>query len=480
MLICILPLALFHEDKPYKNKRCIVLLLVVSILFLLNILTLGFHFTNIGVDNRYPADVDLISSQLTNIGPIHLPNFDLLATAWNFTPLFLIYCAFIVGALVVLFKNISLKESIWSLTAKIIIILLPLAHQFGLIFFLLMLICLASKKSLKFVKDDPIPWVSYLCAVFFYWIISGMLLRDLWLPEADQITVVKKLANNLFRYPLVYDSLIIPFMQVVPVWFIIGSVVFIISVIRVNYSESSTRRFLLICSFACVLLLGLIHTRYQTTRYAFFFFPVIATICYLEIIDLVTFLTGFYKMKLRKALTFVLTCSPLLVFAFTEDFNLDHLLNVAAPDSNFRMGKYKIFEDHWYARIDYESPAKFINSAYSEGDKVIIDDVTISRYLDKPYINYIPIRTPRFLHQSRKQGEEELWTGKPLIYKPGKILELVPESPNCLWLIGTKENVEGVPYVKKSEAYDLAKYRVKLVSEGRDGRKGVWQLRRNP
>jgi hypothetical protein len=141
---------------------------------------------------------------------------------------------------------------------------------------------------------------------------------------------------------------------------------------------------------------------------------------------------------------------------------------------------------HWYPRVDFESPSRYVNRVFSKGDAIIADHVVMTRYLDRPYTNYVYHKEPEmYPYSARKEGKEEKWTGRPLISRPEELAVLVPaDSSRSLWLItslvkgrvgssfmGTTHNVQSI-----TEKYNLRK---ELVFEGLDGRIGVWKITRS-
>src|SRR3990172_2332878 len=70
------------------------------------------------------------------------------------------------------------------------------------------------------------------------------------------------------------------------------------------------------------------------------------------------------------AITFIILRVYLFLNIF---FNLQHILNVSSKEINFRIGIYNKLANHWYYRFDIESPAKYVNMMYKEGDVIILD-----------------------------------------------------------------------------------------------------------
>src|SRR3990172_2332879 len=84
-------------------------------------------------------------------------------------------------------------------------------------------------------------------------------------------------------------------------------------------------------------------------------------------------LKNIFKNKYTRRIINVIAIIPFVIFIFTEDFNLQHILNVSSKEINFRIGIYNKLANHWYYRFDIESPAKYVNMMYKEGDVIILD-----------------------------------------------------------------------------------------------------------
>jgi hypothetical protein len=175
---------------------------------------------------------------------------------------------------------------------------------------------------------------------------------------------------------------------------------------------------------------------------------------------------------------------PFLLFLYSEDFHLHHVLNVSSKETNFRMGDYEKLSNHWYARVDLETPVKYVNNLFIDGDSVVLDEVIMSRYIDVPYVNYVDIEDDiRFPYHSRNEGRTEKWSGRPLIYNHESFEKLVPKNENnSLWLVSSLVGgFIGTSFVQESNTpREIAKkynLYVDLKYIGIDNRIGVWQFK---
>jgi hypothetical protein len=203
---------------------------------------------------------------------------------------------------------------------------------------------------------------------------------------------------------------------------------------------------------------------------------------YTETVSLKDFAAKYFVGKKMKTICDIILFVPIIFFLISEDFHLYHVFNVSAKEINFRTGMYNKYSPHWYPRADLKSPSEFVNKIYKHGDIVVVGAVTSAYYLDKPYINYITFNSDRFMLMSRKEGKEEIWTGRPLVYNLIEFFRLVPSDlDNSLWLIaGIKDCMpDSFGYsnsiMKISEKNNMV---ATLKYQGIDGRVGIYEIKR--
>jgi hypothetical protein len=162
--------------------------------------------------------------------------------------------------------------------------------------------------------------------------------------------------------------------------------------------------------------------------------------------------------------------------------NIQHIINVSSKESNFRLESYDRYFEHWYPRLDFQSPAQYVNQNYNEGDIIVIDGLPTSEYLKKPYLFYTSTEPIWFWEYSRKGGTEEVWTAHPLIfsekYTVEALIKYVPSANNnCLWYITgipwKNDNPDG-PLEKAKKYHMDASMQYLSV----DGRNSVWKINR--
>jgi hypothetical protein len=75
------------------------------------------------------------------------------------------------------------------------------------------------------------------------------------------------------------------------------------------------------------------------------------------------------------------------------------------------------FADHWYPRFDFKTPMRFVEGESLEGDVVVLEQVAMSQYLGKPFLNYVPDNSERFRGIARKGGTQELFRSSDIDHR---------------------------------------------------------------
>lgn len=172
-----------------------------------------------------------------------------------------------------------------------------------------------------------------------------------------------------------------------------------------------------------------------------------------------------------------------MLFMATEDFHIGHIMDVSSMEYNFRLRDLRKLAPHWYPRADLKTSPEYINRNYKEGDVIVVGVIGSSFYLKKPFVNYISFGSDRFFALSRKEGREELWTGRPLVYNLAQFLSLVPADKNrSLWAIVVLKDFIGGTFEYGKSIKDISEnnhFVATLRYTGLDGRIGVYEIKRS-
>ena len=208
-------------------------------------------------------------------------------------------------------------------------------------------------------------------------------------------------------YPPIKYSIIIPFFNAVPRWSILYFGIIIYSTVKIILTcngDLDKSKFLLNIIYICVVITSIFRLQESTTRYSFFFFPMVLALGYFELKEIFTKIQWPILQKYRSlSFTFIFSI-PFVLFMFTEDFHINHILDVSSCEANYRIGKYSRFDDHWFERFDNKTPAQYVNMNFRKGDVVMIDSIVVSEYLnERPYFQ-CNINSMWFDQFSRKFG----------------------------------------------------------------------------
>jgi hypothetical protein len=431
------------------------------------------------LENRRDLKIEKLGFNL----PLFLPKSDLLKTVLKSIHLSFGYILCVIGGIYVFINNIKNRNNFWEQITVVLATLLPLIYQYGLLFYLLILLFISHESVSHVFFEKRRYWIPYFVLTILYWISVGISMRILLFPGESQYNRISKMLIFLFDYPLVYEAIYIPFSKILPKLGIIVFLMLLVSTfLQLIGKGGYPKKFLILVSYLCILMVSAITTQYTEARYSFFYFPLLFILIFIETVFLKNLAVEYFeKYKMKKYCNIILFI-PVILFISTEDFHFNHILNVSTKEFNFRIGKYNKYSSLWYPRSDLKTPSEFVNKAYKNGDIVVVGAVGSAFYLDKPFINYIDHRNVRFLIMSRKEGKEEIWTGRPLVHNLEDFFHFVPNSPDqSLWLIAGLKDCMPDTFDHSASLMDISKKRnvvAILKYEGIDGRVGVWKLNR--
>lgn len=479
----------FQQDSRKSSYLALSLLLLM-----LGAIFVSVDFRHIGVENYLPPDVILESE---SFGPILIPLLLLqsfLANAIWLIP-FLLPLGLTGFILYRLFQYTTIEKS--TKLSLSLLLVLSILNLFGLLIFLFVLFTLFQwiknedlqvKKLREFgsgVIFNLIFWVSYIFAssnwsTFFVNTkisqIKYSVMSQLNLQEIEQIKPLfslKKAVFLLFNYPHFYDIIIKQFLEAVPIYsalllMFLSGYLFLFFIEKRSIQLSSSA-FLISIVLLMVIGVSSLSVPYNTTRYSFFFFPLVIIIVVSSIHKLSQ--KAFTKKRLASSL-FGLIVVGFVVFS--EDFNLNHLLHSGSKEIYLRMDYNEKLGAHYYTRNDASSPAEIVNS-HLKNEDIVITTVHQSEYylkkLDYFYVDYI---NKRLSILSVENGTRELWTNARLLCHEKDLFEVIKNSPGNAWMIveAPKEQDDSV------EAQIATVYQNNLFYKSLDGRVYVYRIQR--
>ena len=461
-----------------KTRKNLPLITVLFLLLLaLNFAANGVNYRSMGVTEPGLVGPAILQGLAVpkNL-PVAFPDLGLLAFAWR---------SWIGRAILVLFASAGAWLTARSVrnheghSPKAVLLVsllplpvLPLVHQYGVLALLVALFAMNRRDIHRTVGKDLLPWGIYLLLTFAFWTIAAV-----------QSGNLDRIRHFLVGYPPILYAVVMPFLQNVPLWavFFLGTAGF--SIVRNILSRGGEEDlFPITILVLCLAIVSVFETLYRETRYSFFFFPLFLVVAMGEMRAIRLYLSEREWPVLGKRAGSLLLMIPLAVFLSTEDFHLHHVMDVSSADLNFRSGPYSRYAIHWYPRFDFKTPGGFVDGNCKDGDVVVLEQVAMSQYLDKPYFNYVAEDSERFEGIARKEGTEERWSGRPLISHPRQLASRVPEDGgHSLWIIGVVWDFHGGVPKLETRYEELAKefgLDIELAFVGIDGRTGVWRMRR--
>jgi hypothetical protein len=417
------------------------------------------------------------ASDFERSSPIIYPNFGLLRSIPESAIALVGYLMLLVAAGYLFRKSILKFGNFWDKIALVLSLSLPLLHQYGLLVFLSFLLLINKRTVQAMFLENVYSWCLYLGGTLAYWAGVAYLSENF-----------DKILFFTVGYPPIKHAILVPFRDTVP---ILGAflmfVVILSTVHHLAREQLPNQRFLVSLVIVLLFVMPFFNTPQKSTRYIYFFFPLILILAYAEAASLSEWMEISFPSERRSIVSAAILLIPILLYTATEDFHVRHILGVSSAQMNYRMGEYDRYSRHWYPRADFEEPSRYVNRVFSEGDVIIVDHVGMTRHLDKPYVFYVHHKEPeRYPYHATKGGKVEKWTAKPLLSRPEELAELVPAAPNrSLWLItslakdrvgssfmGTYHNVQSI-----TKQFNL---HAALVFKGLDGRIGVWKITRPP
>ena len=139
------------------------------------------------------------------------------------------------------------------------------------------------------------------------------------------------------------------------------------------------------------------------------------------------------RLKNKHATILIGSATIILFLAISEDYNLDHLLNITSAKYNYRMPYSMDRQQHYYIRFDYESPADFVDKNKERSDTIITTVKVVDHYLRKVDFTYVPYEMRRGLLGCG--GDCYIWNKTRLLSDKDKIQQLIEKANDDLWLI---------------------------------------------
>ena len=250
--------------------------------------------------------------------------------------------------------------------------------------------------------------------------------------------LLKAVWTTLFGWPDLYAWTVRPFAVELPFLGLLttGALIYTVFVHRHEPLPSLLRQPWLVIAMT-VLEYGLFQAPYSSSRYWYHLYPVILCLIALSIADICTRLTRLARPLSVWDSSYLGAFAFLGLFSLTSDFNPRHIAQMGTDAVMFRTGVFEPFWPTWYQRLDYESPARFVNGNAAPVDttRIIVEyHYPTSYYLQREHAIWLPRNTEVFDLHSRVRGTVDLWSDRRLLSTEQEIADYT-RTASDVWLI---------------------------------------------
>jgi 4-amino-4-deoxy-L-arabinose transferase-like glycosyltransferase len=191
-----------------------------------------------------------------------------------------------------------------------------------------------------------------------------------------------------------------------------------------------------------VVCVGVFNSYYTSTRYFFYIYPLVLLTIALAILELLR-TSGRLNQSLPDSFKqYPAMLGFLILFACTEDFNLDYLKNISNESVKYRTGEFQRYALTWYPRSDYATPAAFVNdfaARHGETKTVVLGQPAVSYYLNVPHALYYGRNEKRFFNVSRVAGTVDKWSNQRLLSTEEEVRNYTLAAENVLVIRSASE-----------------------------------------
>ena len=363
------------------------------------------------------------------------------------------------------------KLSLIERIALIGVVMASLTHLFTLAVGLLSMILIAGWLRGSNAGNKALRYTAIgVLANAFFWLAFGFF-TDTWHSFFQTIGPDEwpnKLLVLLFKFPNVFDTVLFQWLEAMPIFVgilsVLCAIVALFCIFRPRDESLDGFRLLLIVGIVLVFVIGTTQTSWTSSRYSFFLYPLVLVLC-AGSVNKMTHLDRIPKVVGQVALVLIVT----IILIVSEDFSFAYATSIDTPEVNFRL-KHTTAEQH-YLRLDFRTPAQFVNRHAKEQDIVIISNPTLDFYLER--FNYMYTNHQLAIFGSRvcEQGRTDKWTGKPILYTVDQVSEIVSTTMSDVWIVSQSR------FSNRFDEELAARYTDHAVFSGIDGGLTVYQVK---
>ncbi|VAW52948.1 hypothetical protein MNBD_GAMMA05-1887 [hydrothermal vent metagenome] len=436
ILLTVINLAVlaFINVNNYKRKIVWVYALFALAIPVAALIYLQIDFRHMDVQNYLPIDAIIpeYSARKNTLGPLLLPtlllphiiNHEYWFGAWS------ILGAFTLAGLA--FTTRFYKSWLIFISASCVAVFAALN------LFTLAILSVATFYLLSWLKSER-----SLKTFYLYLFLTGSAYCLLWLSfmlNTDTLSTIfnaaaegnlKKALVVLLKYPNFYDKIIYQWFGGMPVFTTLTAIIISMGIAldvlkkrEINIFINQTLIVLLLISTMVAISLQ----PYHSSRYTFLLHPIV-------IILLVYYLHKIiYLINFKKYNNIVLLAIASCLLFISDDHVFNYLTNIDSKKINFKIGFTPARKFHLRNRMDFESPADYINANRAPSDLTVTTIRPVSYYLNKLDYYYITPEDFEFSGVSACNGEKELWTNASLLYSDDMLKNLLSNRDQTIWL----------------------------------------------
>jgi hypothetical protein len=265
------------------------------------------------------------------------------------------------------------------------------------------------------------------------WLALGLSDLEAWTARVSPGDLPRTLRRTFFSLPDFFDPLIVPWRGDLPVLTVLLAAVVGFSVVRRAKTPfpDLLRGPLPLLAVAAVAV-ALPNTQLIATRYTFYVYPLLLT----------AFAIGFEELcaavpRGRWDTSQLAPVAALLAFLAADDVHVKHLADPSRIDVRYRTGEFARYSRLWYQRIDFQSPAEWLNREIPDGATdpiIVVGQDPIAHSLRRPFAAYVNPEGRAFPGLSRKQGTRHIWSNAPLVTSEAQVRAYVGDATR-LWIV---------------------------------------------
>ncbi|HNP59519.1 MAG TPA: glycosyltransferase family 39 protein [Nitrospirales bacterium] len=278
----------------------------------------------------------------------------------------------------------------------------------------------------------------FLVACLGFWLTVGFLMTTGYMvTQGPESLSLHKIFAIVFHYPRVMEEFVFLWLDVMP-YFLMVSCLFGFMVLwgSTESRQFLNNHFLLLVLVSCVLILGVINTMYNSTRYSFFLYPLVLLLWFEGGLVLKSWLDSkfFPNTNLGRIPKCAVVFLPFGLLLCSEDFSFAHIMNVGKAEVNFRMNVPEKVSVHYYQRADVRGPADFINEGWKPGDLILNAVPSSSFYLTPENYIFYDDQSSLFWENSQDRGRKDRW-GNLILHNKETVQKAVQEINGTVWIL---------------------------------------------